>query len=52
MLRFVHFPHNKNAPDNNDLSYKKLWNLKHIFDLFNDTYSKYYAPPENASVDS
>jgi hypothetical protein len=52
MLRYAYFPDNRNGPDNNDLIYKKLWNLRHIFDLFNDTYSKYYAPSENFAVDN
>jgi hypothetical protein len=41
---FIHFSNNDSALDNIDLNCDRTWNLRHIFNLLNDTRSEYYAP--------
>jgi hypothetical protein len=34
----------------NDPNYDRLWKVRNVFDLLNDTYSKYYTPSEHLAV--
>jgi hypothetical protein len=51
IIRFFHFSKTDDAPDYNSPNYERLWKLRHISDLLNDGYSKYYTPPKNLTVD-
>jgi len=41
ILRLLHFSDNMNQPDKNDNNYDKLWKIRTLSDLLNDTYTKF-----------
>jgi hypothetical protein len=40
-----------NQPDKNDNNYDRLWKMRTLSDLFNDTYAKFYNPSKHLAVD-
>jgi len=51
ILRFLHFTDNKNEPDMTDENSDRLWKMRHLFDILNEKFSKFYSPSEHLAVD-
>jgi hypothetical protein len=50
ILRYLHFT-NRDEPDKRDDNFDRLWKMRTIFDMLNDSYAKYYSPTEHLAVD-
>jgi len=50
-LDFLYFSDNKNEPDKTDENYSWLWQMRAIFDKFNDSRAKYYSPTKHLAAD-
>ena len=51
ILRFLHFTDNKNEPDMADENSDRLWKMRHLFDILNEKFSKFYSSSEHLAVD-
>jgi hypothetical protein len=51
ILQYIHFANNQNAIDNNDPKYNRLWKIRYIFEILNNTFSTYYTPTEHLTAD-
>ena len=51
ILRYLHFTDNRNEPDRTDENFDRLWNIRDLFEILNDTFSKFYNPSENLAID-
>src|SRR5215510_4837132 len=51
ILRYLHFTDNRNEPDRTDENFDRLWKIRHLFEILNDTFSKLYNPSENLAID-
>ena len=51
ILRFLHFTDNKNEPDMTDENSDRLWKMRHLFDILNQKFGKFYNPSEHLAVD-
>ena len=51
ILCFLHFTDNKNDPDMMDKNSDRLWEMRHLFDILNEKFSKFYSPSEHLAVD-
>ncbi|XP_042897985.1 piggyBac transposable element-derived protein 4-like [Parasteatoda tepidariorum] len=50
ILGALHFADNSTKPKN-DENYDRLWKLRDVFNLINDSFKKYYSPTEELSID-
>src|SRR5215510_12576011 len=50
ILRFLHFTDNKNEPDMTDENSDRLWKMRHLFDILNHKFRKFYNPSEHLAV--
>jgi hypothetical protein len=51
ILRFLLFTENNNEPDMTDVNSDRLWNMKNLFDILKEKFSKFYSPSEHLAVD-
>src|SRR5215469_8457380 len=51
ILRYLHFTDNRNEPDRADENFDRLWKIRDLFEILNDTFSKFYDPSENLAID-
>ena len=51
ILRYLHFTDNKNEPDRTDEKFDRLWKIRDLFEILNDTFRKFYNPSENLAID-
>jgi hypothetical protein len=51
ILRFLHFCYNINQPDKTNKNYDRLWKIRSLFDILNDTYAKSYNSSQHLTVD-
>src|SRR5215469_4660215 len=51
ILRYLHFTDNRNEPDRADENFDRLWKIRALFEILNDTFSKFYGPSENLAID-
>ena len=51
ILRYLHFTDNRNEPDRTDENFDRLWKIRDLFEILNDTFSKLYNPSENLAID-
>ena len=51
ILRYLHFTDNRNEPDTTDENFDRLWKIRDLFEILNDTFSKFYNPSENLAID-
>ncbi|KAG8233829.1 hypothetical protein J437_LFUL008051 [Ladona fulva] len=51
ILRFLHFSDNSKEPNKDDEDYDRLWKIRALFDMLNDSYAKFYFPSEHLAVD-
>jgi len=47
ILRYLHFTDNMNEPDRTDGNFDRLWKIRDLFEILNDTFSKFYNPSKN-----
>jgi hypothetical protein len=51
ILRFLHFTDKKNEPDMTNENSDRLWKMRHLFDILNEKFRKFYSPSEHLSVE-
>ena len=51
ILRYLHFTDNRNEPDRTGEHFEKLWKIRNLFEILNDTFSKFYTRSENLTID-
>ena len=51
ILRFLHFTDNKNEPDMTDENSDPLWEMRNLFEILNEKFSKFCSPSEHLAVD-
>jgi hypothetical protein len=51
VLSCVHFTENRNEPNRRDKNYDRLWKIQNLFEILNNTFSKFYNPSENLAID-
>jgi len=51
ILRYLHFTDNRNEPDRTDENFGRLCKIRDLFEILNATFSKFYSPSENLSID-
>jgi len=42
---------NRNEPDRTDENFDRLWKIRDLFEILNDTFSKFYDPSKNLAID-
>ena len=50
ILRYLHFTDNRNEPDRADENFDRLWKIRDLFEILNNTLSKFYNPSENLAI--
>ena len=51
ILRYLHFTDNRNERDRTDKNFDRLWKIRDLFEILNDTFSKFYNPSGNLALD-
>jgi len=51
ILRYLHFTDNRNEPDRTDENFDRLWKIRDLSEILNNTFSKFYNPSENLAID-
>ncbi|KAG8223670.1 hypothetical protein J437_LFUL001778 [Ladona fulva] len=51
ILRLLHFSDNSKEPNKDDEDYDRLWKIRALFDMLNDSFAKFYFPSEHLGVD-
>jgi len=51
ILCCLHFTDNKNEPDMMDENSDQLWEMRNLFEILNEKFSKFYSPSEHLAVD-
>jgi len=51
ILRYLHFTDNRNEPDGTDENFDRPWKIRDLFEILNATFSKFYNPSENLTID-
>jgi len=51
ILHYLHFTDNRNEPARTDENFDRLWKIRDMFEILNDTFSKFYNPSENLAID-
>jgi len=51
ILCYLHFTDNRNEPGRTDENFDRLWKIRDLFEILNSTFSKFYNPSENLTVD-
>ena len=49
--RYLHFTANTNEPDRTDENFDRLWKIRDLFEILDDTFSKFYNPSVNLAID-
>ena len=51
ILSYLHFTDNRNEPDRTGDNYDRLWKIWDLFEILNNTFSKFYNTSKNQAID-
>lgn len=51
ILKFLHFSNNSDKLNRDNPFYDRLWKIREIFDMINESYKEAYNPAENLAID-
>jgi len=51
ILHYLYFTDNRNAPNRTEENFHRLWKIRDLFEILNNTFSKFYNPSENLAFD-